>query len=93
MLKIIGNDVMRGIEKVGYVQGNDIHDKSGHKVGYFMDNHIYNQAGHKLARLEGDHIKDAQGNITTSVSENHNHVSGGALSDLSRAAVRVLLGD
>ena len=93
MIKIIGNDVRRGMDKIGYVQGNDIHDHEGHKVGYFADNHIYDASGRKVARLQGDAIFDAQGGVVAKVSENNESVSGGAHSDLSRAAIRVLLGD
>jgi len=92
MLKIIGNDITRGGKKIGYVTENDVYDEHGRKVGYFTSNDVYDASGHKRGYLEGDSIHLTEGK-TIRISENHKDVEGGSLSDLARAAVRLLLGD
>ena len=93
MIKIIGNDIMRGGQKIGYFSSNDVYSHEGKKLGYFEGNHIYNREGKKLGYLEGDFIYDMTGTRHWRIEDNHAHVEGGELSDVQRAAVRFLLGD
>ena len=92
MLKIQGNDVMRGGTKVGYVTGNDIYDENGKKAGYFTSNDIYDERSRKRGYIEGNYLYLTEGG-KINISENRRMISGGSLSDLARAAVRILLGD
>jgi sporulation protein YlmC with PRC-barrel domain len=92
MLKIVGNDVHRGTEKIGYLEGNDVYNHVGRKVGYFSGNDIFDMAGKKVGYILNNRIHTASGE-SISVSENRSHVSGGTYSDLHRAAIRLLLGD
>ncbi len=94
MIDVRGNDLWRGGQKIGYVQGNNIFSHTGQKLGYVSGNHVYNaQDNRKLAYLEGDFIHDAQSNQKMRIEDSHQHVSGGELSDTHRAAVQMLLGD
>ncbi len=92
MLNIVGNDITRGGEKIGYFQDNDIYNHEGKKLGYFTENDIYNVDGRKLAYIEGNFIKTFD-DKTMRLEDNREHVSGGTLSDLARVAIRMLLGD
>lgn len=93
MIKIIGNDIMRGGEKIGYFSGNDIYSYEGKKLGYFEGNDIFDYENRKLGYLEGDFIHYINGEQKIRIEDNRQHVSGGELSDIQRAAVRFLLGD
>ena len=93
MIKIIGNDITRGGQKLGYFQGNDIFDAHNKKLGYFRENDIYDGSGRKLGYLEGNYIKDAHGTTVESITAMHRDIQGGTISDLERAAIRLLVGD
>lgn len=94
MLKIIGRDVWRGDEKIGWVSGNDVYNKEGHKVGYFSrgDGHIYDSSMKKIGYIEENHLYMV-GRDRIRLDDNRKEVTGGALDDIDRAAVRLLLGD
>ncbi len=92
MIKIVDNDIMRNGEKIGYLEGDDIYNHEGKKLGYFAENDIYAVDGRKLAYIEGDFIKTFDGK-TIWLKDNRKRVSGGTISDLTRAAIRLLLGD
>ena len=92
MVKIIGNDIMRGTTKVGWVTGNDVFDEEGRKLGYFSDNDIYDENGKKIAYTENNNLKTLDGR-TMRLDENRKHVLGGSASDLERAAIYLLIGD
>lgn len=94
MVNVIGNDIWRGGKKIGYINGNDIWSHDNKKLGYVSGNHVYSAANNrKLLYLEGDFIKDPNGNEKMRIEDNHEHVIGGEISDVHRAAVRELLGD
>ncbi len=93
MIKIIENDIMRSGEKIGYIRSNDIFDVGGNKIGYFIGDDIYNYKGRKIGYLESGYIKYENGNKKINVQENKSRVSGGAVSDICRAAIRLLFGD
>ncbi|KKR55707.1 MAG: hypothetical protein UT92_C0001G0050 [Candidatus Curtissbacteria bacterium GW2011_GWA1_40_24] len=92
MLKIIGNDIVREGTKIGWISGNDIFDQGGNKIGYFTGDDIYDHRGTKIGYLESNYIKYGGGSRSISVKENRRKITGGAYSDICRAAIRLLLG-
>ena len=95
MVKLIGNDVWRSGEKIGWIEGSHIRDRDGKKLGYFEDKYVRDLDGHKIAFIEQDHLV-SQG----SGSEARIHldrvaeeVQGGVLSEIGKCAVYVLLGN
>ena len=94
MITIRGNDFWRGTEKLGYILDNDIYDYNGKKLGYFEGTHIYDFSARKIAYIQGNEvISIADEDLRFKLDENRRRVSGGALSDVARAAVRLLIGD
>lgn len=93
MIKIIRNDIMNGGEKIGYIRGNDIFNVGGNKIGYYLGDDIFNYKGIKIGYLEGNYIKYENGNRSINVSENKSLVNGGTISDVCRAAIRLLFGN
>lgn len=91
MIKIVDNDIFRGGQKIGWIEGNDIWGNSG-KLGYFLDNDIYNKAGKKIGYLEGNYLITIEGKKIR-LDENRRIITGGTISDLARAAIRLLLGE
>lgn len=92
MIKIVGNDIMRGGAKIGWIEGNDIYNEDGGKVGYFSSNDIYDAGNRKLGYTEGNYLHTADGH-KIELDDIRKGIAGGSLSDLARAAVRLLLGD
>jgi len=95
MIKIDGNTLWRGGEKIGSIDGHRIWAHDGKKLGYFDDRYIYSEEGHKLAYVEGDYLISygAGGNESRvrleTVSE---EVEGGVAPGIEKCAVYVLLG-
>jgi hypothetical protein len=88
MIKISGNDILRGGEKLGWLEGNDIYGEDGGKLGYYSGDDIYNSAGVKIGYLEGMHLKTTSGR-TVLIEELRRHIFG-TVSDIARAAVYLL---
>ncbi len=93
MIRVDGHTFIRSGEKIGFIDGTHIKNHSGDKVGYYQEDHIYNRDGHKLAYLEGDHICFTDSSHKIRIEDNNRDVSGGSLSNIQKAAVRVLLGE
>lgn len=93
MVKIIGNDITRDGHKIGWINGNDIVDATGLKIGWFQSNDIYNRQGHKIGWVDGSYIHRSNSTLKIPTQDNNKHVSGGAYSDICRAAIRLLIGD
>jgi hypothetical protein len=95
MITIQDNDhLWRAGKKIGHISGNDVYDYSGKKIGYFEDNDIYSSVTAKrLAYIRGNEVYSIDNTMEFRLDENHKHVVGGVLSDIARAAARVLLGD
>jgi hypothetical protein len=91
MIKIVGNDIYRGGEKLGWLEENDIYGEDGGKLGYYSGDDIYNSSGAKIGYFEGTHLKTTSGR-TVSFEELRRHVLGTA-SDIARAAVYLLFGE
>lgn len=92
MIKIVGNDLMRAGQKLGWIQANDIYDQEGRKLGYFTGNDIFDEAGTKIGWLVGNDLHARDGRMIR-LDENRKVVSGGSYPDLVRAAIRLLLGE
>lgn len=93
MIKVIDDKLWRGGEKIGWLDENRIYDHEGRKLGYFEGESIYNVDGHKIGYIEGDEIHSTTDDRVIRLEDNHEHVSGGEISDVARAAIRLLLGD
>jgi len=92
MIKIEGNDIRRGGEKIGWIEENDMFNEDGKKVGYWSSNDIYDGNGRKLGYIEGNYCYASDGN-KFELDDIRKEITGGSLSDLERAAVRLLLGN
>lgn len=92
MVKIIGNDLTRNGQKIGYLQGNDVYDAGGRKLGYYTSNDVYNHDGMKIAWLESSYIKYADGRKPLPLEMARKQVTGGAYSDLCRVATLLFVG-
>jgi len=93
MIKIVGNELWRGGEKIGWIEGAHIHDHAGKKLGYFEANMVYGEDGRKLAYIEGDHLISYGTTTKIPLETVSEGMEGGVLSELGKCAVYVLLGD
>jgi len=93
MIKIVGQELWRGGEKIGWVEERHIFAHDGRKVGYFENNFVYNMDGHKLAYIEGDHLISYGSNSKVGLEHVNENIQGGVLDELGKCAVYVLLGD
>jgi hypothetical protein len=95
MVKLIGNDVWRAGQKVGWIEGDYVKDRDGKKLGYFQDKYVYNLDGRKIAFIEQDYlISEGSGSeAKINLDQIAENVQGGVLSEIGKCAVYVLLGD
>lgn len=93
MIKIIGNDIWRGGSKVGWIGSGYIKDSSGDKVGIYTHDHVIDRTGRKVAYISGDYIYISGSSRKIRIEDNEREIVGGDLSDIEKAAVRVLLGE
>ena len=94
MIKISGNDINRDGEKIGWIEGNDVRDLAGRKLGYVIGNDIHRQSdGLKIAYINGECIVTSAGRKINLCENNQKHVTGGLVSDVMRAAIRLFFGD
>ncbi|MBU4348228.1 hypothetical protein KJ671_01835 [Patescibacteria group bacterium] len=92
MIKIIGNDITRGGVKIGWVESSNIRDNSGRKLGYFSSNDIYRIDGKKMGYIERNTLYLSSGK-TIGMDKIKKEVSGGNITNLARAAVKIIIGD
>lgn len=93
MLKLVGNEIWRSEEKVGWVEGNHVYAHDGRKLGYFQDSHIFNEAGEKVAYIEGDFLYSEDGKVKVDLEKIAEEIEGGIMPLLGKCAVYILLGD
>ena len=93
MIRVDGHTFWRGGDKIGFIDGDHIKNHEGDKVGYVQGNYIYDIKGHKLAYMEADHICFLNSPHKIRIEDNDKEISGGDLSNIQKAAVRVLLGE
>jgi hypothetical protein len=95
MIKIIGNDIKRDGEKIGWIEGNDVRDMSNRKLAFVKGDDIFRGSdGIKIAFIEGAYVIVSSSGKKISVTENNQaHVTGGSASNEMRAAIRLFFGD
>ncbi|MEI6057965.1 MAG: 4-fold beta flower protein [bacterium] len=89
----VGNDgtLKRADVKVGWLRGNYIYDHTDTKIGYISGQNIYTTAGKRLAYIYGEYMILMPSDTRIRIEENNKEVMG-AISDVARAAIRLLLG-
>ncbi len=92
MIKIMGKDLWREGEKIGYVEGHHVYNHEGHRLGYFTDHHVWNMRDDKLAYVEDDHLYAEEGDSKTSLEDVAQDVQGGVLPIIEKCAIYILLG-
>jgi hypothetical protein len=93
MIKVDGKYFLKNSEKIGFMRDEHIFDHEGEKLGYYDNDHVFDKNGHKLAYLQDDKICFEGSVRTLRVEDNNKDIVGGGLSNIERAAVRVLLGE
>jgi len=92
MIKIVDNDIWRGGQKIGWIRGNDIYNINGSKLGYFQSNDIYRTDGAKAGYIQGNTLYSTGDGKNFRIDEVRNTIQGSSASDLTRAAIRLLIG-
>ncbi len=95
MIKIIDNDLWRNAQKIGWLERNRIFDENGREAGYYDESRheIFDMSGGpRIAYLENNVIRAVDGR-TLQLDDILEEVQGGSVSDLCRAAIRLLVGD
>ena len=91
MLKLLGNDIYRESEKIGWIEGDHIFAHDGKKLGYFDTKYIYSVDADRIAYIEGDELLDASGNRKAHLEEITEAIEG-VLSVPCKCAIYVLIG-
>jgi len=93
MIKVVGRDLWRGGVKIGFVGEGHITDHSGERVGTYSSDYVFDRTGRKIAHIEGDYIYFSGSGQRIRIEDNNRDVVGGNLSNIQKAAARVLLGE
>jgi hypothetical protein len=91
MLKLLGNEIYRAGDKIGWLERNHVFARDGRKLGYFDSVRVYSADGDKIAYVEGDTLYDAAGNPKAPL-ELVSEAIEGVLGAVGKCAVFVLLG-
>ena len=91
MIQIIGNDIKRAGVKIGWIESTHIFDRTGKKVAYFSATEAFGVDGTKIAYIAGDYIIYPKNNTKVRIEDNNKLISG-VVSDICRAAIRLVLG-
>lgn len=97
MVKIMGNEVWRANEKIGWIEDNKhIRARDNKRIGYFEENFVRDEQGHKIAYINGDHLYSIGRNTSDAkmeLSKINESIIGGVISEIGRCAVYILLGN
>ncbi len=93
MLKLVGNDIYRAGQKIGWVEGNHIKARDGKKLGYFESKFVYDSSGKKIAYIEEDYLVSEGGNAKIHLEKISEEIVGGVIPEIGKCAIYVLLGD
>jgi len=91
MVQVINNDIKRDGIKIGYIQGDHIFDHNGKKLAYFSSTEVLDEGGKRIAHLDGEYVYFPKSNTKVRVEDNNKLVAG-VVSDMCRAAIRLMLG-
>ena len=93
MIKVVGKDLWRGGQKIGWVAEHHIFAHDGKKLGYFDNKNIYNLEGHKLAYVEGDYLHSYGSDSKVPLEKVSEEIEGGVDQSIDKCAIYILLGD
>lgn len=93
MLRLVGDIVWRGDQRIGWLEGHAVFAYSSGKIGYYDNSYVYNASGRKIAYFEGDYMKTEDGQLSIRLENLRDYVVSDSCSDHGRAAIRLLLGD
>jgi hypothetical protein len=92
MIKVEGRNIWRNGEKIGYIGSGHVIDHAGEKIGAYTQENIYDRTGHKVASITDDYVY-VVGSSKIRIEDIIKEVPGGTLTNIERAAVRILLGE
>jgi hypothetical protein len=93
MIRIEGRYLFRGGTRIGSIGEGRVTDHVGERVGYYTDDHVCDKDNRKIAYIEGDYIHFIDSSRKIRIEDNNKDMEGGSLSNVEKAAVRILLGD
>ncbi|MGC9603158.1 MAG: 4-fold beta flower protein [Minisyncoccia bacterium] len=93
MLKIIGHDIWREGQRVGWIDGYHIRAHDGKRLGYFDGDFVYGADGHKQAYIEGGYLhSESSSTSKVSVDKINESIEGGMLPEIGKCAIYILIG-
>ena len=98
MLKIVGNEIFRNNQKVGWIyEEHHIRSHDNKQLGYFTNDFIFSNDGHKLAYIKGDYLyqygvdTDAAG-AKIPLEKVNAGMPGSILSQMAKCAIYMFIG-
>jgi len=92
MIKIDGDHLWRGGQKIGWVEDRHVRAEDGKHLGYFDESHIYSEEGHRLGYVEGDYLFSESGDSKIALEKISEEIVGGTIPEIGKCAVYMLLG-
>jgi hypothetical protein len=91
MIKIVNNEIMRDGIKIGSIQGDHICDRNNKKLALFYGKEAFDMNNKRIAYIEDDYVIFPANNMKVRI-EDDNQIVNGVVSDICRAAIRLVLG-
>ena len=91
MIEVKGNNIYRGVERIGWLAGNYVYDQKGKKLGYFTADTVYDIKGVRLAHIEGNYVDT--GGRRMDLENELRDIAAVGLSDAARIAITTFLGE
>ncbi len=90
MVRIADGKIYHYDRKIGWLEGQHVHNEEDGKVlGYWENESVYGAGGHRIAYIHEDDFVYASGRVAGSLEHINEQIHGGA-SILAKCAVKVL---
>jgi hypothetical protein len=92
MLHFRGNQIWRGTEKVGWVDGHRLYDEHGKKIAAWDGDEIFNGQGERMLKVRGNDLVDKNGRSHGKLDDMLEAVPATEFSEMARVAIKLFLG-
>lgn len=93
MINIIGNEIRRDNEIIGYIDGNYIRNHKNERVGYFEENYVRDANTNKLGYIDGEYFYSQTSRSSfVELDKINAGISGGVIPEIGKCAIYELLG-
>ncbi len=91
MIRIEGNHIWRGTDKIGWVEGNHLYNEEGDRVGYWSGDALYDIHGNRLLHIHNNRVID-RGGKEAHLDDVIETIPSASMSEIARVAIKTFFG-